>query len=194
MKIFKKFALLVAALLIFAGNAEAKIVTFGLKAGMNVNKLHFNKEITNDLSQSFGWQAGPMVEANVPIIGLAFDAALMYARMNNTVPDAGKNFLMLPINIKYKFNLPAVSHYLVPFIYTGPDFGFKLDKNIKDAVETKTCQVAWNVGLGVELINHLQLAASYGFGINNIAKHVGITPVNYNLKNNYWTVTAAWLF
>lgn len=209
MKTLKRIAIVLAALILFAGNAEAKILNFGIKAGVNVNKLHFNKEFAQDLisnDNSTGWEAGVMAEANVPLIGLCFDVSLMYARMNNNTQaytqnmifngkEAGRNFLMLPINIKYKFNFPAISRYLSPFVFTGPDFAFKLDKNTLQYMKTKTCQIAWNVGLGVQLIRHLQIAASYGFGINNIADKMGANTVNFeNVKNNYWTVTAAWLF
>lgn len=214
MKTLKRIALIAVALLVFAGNANAKILSFGVKAGLNVNKLHFSKTAIQDLTSknnSTGWEAGVMAEANIPIIGLGLDVSLMYARMNNSTQsyfqnnngtmeefngkDAGKNFIMLPINVKYKFNLPVVSKYLVPFIFTGPDFAFKLDKNILDNMKTKTCQVAWNVGLGLELVSHLQIAASYGFGINNIADKLNLAnSTDLNIKNNYWTVTAAWLF
>lgn len=211
MKTLKKLAVCLAALLLFAGTANAKILSFGVKAGLNVNELHFNKDFANDLiskDNSAGWEAGVMLEANIPIIGLGFDASLMYARMNNNTQaydtsegivfngkNAGRNFLMIPINVKYKFNLPVVSNYISPFIFTGPDFAFKLDKEILNSVKTKTCQVAWNVGLGIEFIKHLQIAASYGFGINNIADKLKLAnATDLNVKNNYWTVTAAWLF
>ena len=215
MKTFKRIALVVMAVLLCAGSADAKILSFGIKAGLNVNKLHFDKKVVSDLmssSNSTGWEAGVMAEANVPVIGLGFDVSLLYARMNNSTwasytvdnqisglsgKTVGKNFLMLPINIKYKFTLPVVSHYLSPFIFTGPDFAFKLDKNIISEMKTRTCQVAWNIGLGLELFQHLQVAASYGFGINNIADKLPDNFVNttdLNIKNNYWTVTAAWLF
>lgn len=81
-------------------------------------------------------------------------------------------------------------------IFTGPCFSFKLDKSLMD----KTFQCAWNIGVGVELFKHLQIAGSYGFGINDIAKGVfksqdiNVNLVQLKAKNNYWTVTAAWLF
>lgn len=211
----KKICLIMAMLMAFAGSASAKIVNFGVKAGMNVNKIHFNKDALNDLEpNSTGWEAGVMAEFNIPVIGLCFDASLMYARMNNSQPDInvigadgapytlvdggkiyGKNFLEIPINIKYKFQIPVVASIIKPYIFTGPNFAFKLDKDVLDALETHTCQVAWNVGLGVELINHLQIGASYGFGINNILDnndYLNVADIKAN--NNYWTVTAAWLF
>lgn len=211
MKALKKIILVVAALFMFAAPANSKIVDFGIKAGLNVNKLSFNKDFADNLmskSNSTGWEAGVMAEFNVPIIGLAADVSLMYARMNNSPSNAvlpgegefnganaGKNFLMIPINLKYKFQLPVVSKYIVPYIFTGPDLAFKLDKEIIGAMKTRTCQVAWNVGLGVQLVSHLQVGASYGFGITNLASKTGlINASDANVKNNYWTVTAAWLF
>lgn len=205
--------LLLVAAVMCAGTANAKIASFGIKAGLNVNKLHFSKNAISDLtspSNSTGWEAGVMAEFNIPIIGLGADVSLMYARMNNATQayyesngtmeafngkNAGKNFLMIPINLKYKFNLPIVSKYLVPYIFTGPDLAFKLDKNILNSMKTKTCQVAWNVGLGIELCQHLQIGASYAFGINNIADKLNVVnATDLKVKNNYWTVTAAWLF
>lgn len=211
MKTLKKIVLIVASLLILSAPASAKIVDFGIKAGLNVNKLSFNKDFPKDLisnSNSTGWEAGLMAEFNIPIIGLGADVSLMYARMNNNASDAissnggdfdganaGKNFLMIPINLKYKFHLPVVSNYIVPYVFTGPDLAFKLDKEILGAMKTRTCQVAWNVGLGVQLVRHLQIGASYGFGITNLAKKTGlINASDTKVKNNYWTVTAAWLF
>ena len=211
MKTLKKIVLIVASLLIFSAPVSAKIADFGIKAGLNVNKLSFNKDFAKDLisgGNSTGWEAGVMAEFNIPIIGLGADVSLMYARMNNTASDAvssdgdefdganaGKNFLMIPINLKYKFNLPIVSKYLVPYVFTGPDFAFKLDKEIFGAMKTRTCQVAWNIGLGVQLVSHLQIGASYGFGITNLASKTGLVQASdAKVKNNYWTVTAAWLF
>lgn len=213
MKSFKK--ILLVAIMIFStaviANAQFR---WGIKAGMNVNKIHFNNQITEDFinkGNSTGWTAGLMTEFTVPLIGVGMDVSLMYARMNNAADDEittvdnntevsegklyGRNFLELPINIKYKLTLPAVSNLVKPMIFTGPNFAFKLDKNVLKEMKTKTCQVAWQIGLGVELINHVQIAGSYSFGINNIAdKTMGVDAVDIKAKNNYWTITAAYLF
>lgn len=214
MKTFKRIAIVMAALLIFAGSAEAKILRFGVKAGANFNKLSFNSSIGSDIKDkgnSAGWEAGVMVEGNVPLIGLGFDLSLMYARMNNQgtiynendelVFDAGKNFLMIPLNIKYKITLPAVGSIVAPYIFTGPNFSFNLDKNTFTYMKDKKCQIAWNFGLGVELFRHLQVGASYNLGMGKIGNSIvnsvlGTTQqdMKYTVKNNYWMVTAAYLF
>lgn len=209
MKLVNKILVVVAVLMFATGSADAQF-RFGIKAGLNLNKLDF-KELDNNLdgSNGCGFTAGLMTEFQVPVIGLCLDASLMYTRMNsesgilNTSDENGlvdenvetaKNFLEIPINIKYKFTLPVVNNIISPYLFTGPSFAIKLDKNTLDSFKSKTCQVAWNVGLGVELIKHLQVSASYGFGINNVAKYVGVNAQDLKVKNNYWTITAAYLF
>ena len=183
----------------------------GIKVGMNVEKMHFSKE-TFKPDNGCGFTGGFMAEFIVPAIGVGLDGSIMYTHLNSKslnlpdLPDAdvktGRNFIEIPINIKYKLTLPAVAAIIKPYVFTGPDFAFKLDKNPKRTIEniaTQTCQIAWNFGLGVELFRHVQVGASYGLGINNIAK---LSKVNeylpnvkdLNIKNNYWTITAAYLF
>ncbi len=229
----KKIAIAAALVLGGTGMAQAGQFAFGIKAGLNVNKLKFNKDIASS-SNSCGWTAGVTADFTVPIIGIGADLSLMYSRMNNASgvtyatdgstlanpsqatlgtdlvdPNAaenvyGKNFLEIPLNIKYKFNIPVVASVFKPYVFTGPQFGIRLDKGVKDIinnVESRTFQMNWNVGLGVELISHLQVRASYGIGCNSVVKKLTTEATGINVsddvakvKNNYWTVTAAWLF
>ena len=53
--------------------------------------------------------------------------------------------------------------------------------------------MAWNFGVGVQLFQHLQIGASYVLGITKAVKYVQ-DAAGIDGKNNYWTVTAAWLF
>jgi len=210
MRIFWK---VIAAIMIVmfgyqAANAQFR---FGIKAGVNLNSFHINdiKENFND-DNGCGFTGGVMTEFTVPVIGICFDASLMYTHMSATTtiytmndngdafefaPEttSSKDFFNIPINIKYRFGMVPV---VKPFIYTGPDFAFKIGGD-SDVFKTKTFQCAWNIGIGFEVFNHLQIAGSYGFGINNVFKN--FAP-EYNLtedlklKNNYWTITAAYLF
>ncbi|MCH5229191.1 MAG: PorT family protein [Muribaculaceae bacterium] len=182
------------------GVADAQF-RFGVKAGLNVNHLSTNTQDILDKNNQAGFTAGVMTEFEVPIVGLCFDLSLMYTRMNSNVFSDdeeqtidNKNFIEIPLNLKYKFKLPVVSSFLSPYIFTGPSFGFNLDKHTYDYFKTKTFQSVWNVGLGLELIKHLQIGASYGFGMNNIVKMIEPDVEPVKLHNNYWTVTAAWLF
>ena len=189
MKVLKRFMVVLIIAMIGVGTANAGL-RFGIKAGANVNHLSFKGNDNLDNNKA-GWTAGVMTEFQIPVIGLCFDLSLMYSRLNGL--EDNKNFIMIPLNLKYKFSLPVVGSFLAPYIFTGPSFDFKLDKSTYSALKTKTFQAVWNVGLGLELIKHLQVGASYGFGINNISKKVLDNPT-VKLHNNYWTITAAYLF
>lgn len=190
-------------------NAD-KLFRFGVKAGVNINKMHLSNVATNlDEKNRAGFTAGLMTEFKVPIIGLGFDASLMFTRLYSKTQvqtldiarSAGEttlnqSFFEIPINLKYKFEFPAVASIVAPYIFTGPSFAFRVSGN-DNWFKTKTFQPSWNVGAGVELFRHLQIGASYSFGISNIYKAVvteeGVSD-NIKLRNNYWTVTAAYLF
>ncbi|MDE6271551.1 MAG: PorT family protein [Muribaculaceae bacterium] len=227
MNTIKKILIALCVILASAGIAQAKPIAFGVKAGLNVNSIKFNKDIKDLVSSdnSCGWTAGVMADFTVPIIGIGCDVSLMYSRMNNSsnveynrpiIPGDvvsgstvvanydndnlyGKNFLEIPINLKYKLTLPVISNYLKPYVFTGPNFAFRLDKSVSNSlqnIKSRTCQVAWNVGLGIELVNHVQIGASYAFGINNVVEKITneINVADIKAKNNYWTVSAAYLF
>lgn len=230
MTTIKKLLLVVCALAMGVSMASAKPINLGVKAGMNVNKLSLDKDLGSS-ENSCGWTAGVMAEFTVPIIGIGCDLSLMYSRMNNSskvhyngkIPSSagsilgstsaavaadnadlyGKNFIEIPLNIKYKLSLPLVASIVKPYAFTGPNFAFRLGKSVKDQIrelESRSCQIAWNVGLGVELFNHVQVGASYAFGINNVVKTINkvadttVNPTDIKARNNYWTVTAAYVF
>ena len=203
MKNFKHLiiAAIVAVFAVGQANAEFR---FGIKAGLNVNKLHLTN-LPNNISSDnqCGVTAGVMTEFTVPIVGIGFDLSLMYTHMNNEIQEGaaegavGKDFLEIPLNLKYKFKLPVVSSFLSPMVYTGPTMAVKLDKSTFKELSTKTVQMGWNVGVGLELLKHLQVSGGYTFGINNVAKNIPVLGDNIGkikVKNNYWTITAAYLF
>lgn len=198
---FTKHLIAVALIMAFTCAQANAFFRFGVKAGLNVDKMHFNEQ-TFDATNRCGFTAGVMTEFTVPIIGIGADLSVMFTRMNsrpyqivNAVEEkasVGRNFLEIPLNLKYKLNIPVVASIIKPMIYTGPTLALKLAKN-DNFTQTKTAQWGWNLGIGLELINHLQIAGGYTFGINNIAKHFA-DVTNVKVRNNYWTVTAAWLF
>ena len=132
----------------FALPADAQI-RFGVKAGLAINDLKFNKELVNSSNRK-GFTGGVMAEFTVPVIGLGMDASLMYARRSfeiaqpnepgfsssyeTMVTTDNRDYLSIPINLKYKVNFPVVSKIIVPFVTTGPDFSILLSKkNLSNA-------------------------------------------------------------
>jgi hypothetical protein len=107
------------------------------------------------------------------------------------------DYIEVPINFRWNIGLPIVGKFVTPFLTTGPDFSFLVsNKNVKDAWNKKTFDFAWNFGVGLKLVDRVELAAAYGLGItSNASSDSALYGKNIaDGKNRVWTVTAAYLF
>lgn len=195
----KKISVILLLVALFAGfSAQAKF-SIGPKLGVNIDKMHISGDNLKSGNRC-GFTGGVEAEYVAPVLGLGVDVSLMYTRMNTTVKTpfgeekAGSNFFEIPLHLKYKLGIPAVASIIKPYVFTGPTVAFKLGN--AGYSETRSTQWGWDLGLGVELIRHLQIGAGYTFGINKFMKYNDNVTVANDIKvrNNYWTVTAAWLF
>lgn len=203
MKNFRHLFVALLLAMVCSAGAQAQF-RFGLKAGMAVNKLSFDKS-TFDSDNRAGFTGGVMVEFTVPVVNLGFDASVLYAQRsvdiyNNdgSVSDTDhRGYIDIPVNFKWKMSILGTGKIISPFLTTGPDFSFLCSKqNFKDAWESRKFDFAWNVGAGVQLFNKLQVAASYGFGLTNStnALHGSNVIKDFKGKNRSWTITLAYLF
>lgn len=201
-KIYKLF--LVAVILVATSISANAQFHFGLKAGVALNSLNFSN--LQDVANTFtnkenraAFTGGVMAEFEVPVIGLCFDASVLYVRrisdipgQDNAVLKNNRDYIDIPVNLKYKIGLPIISKFLRPYVLTGPDFGILVSKKaIENAYKNKAFDFAWNFGAGIELLSHVQIQASYGLGLSNV---IGNSDSKIEGKNRYWTVTAAYLF
>lgn len=178
----------------------------GPRFGVDISSLRFNKDIFNQENR-LGFTAGLQGEVNLPL-GLGFDASVMYVHRdvdgiihdgeNSATVSLSRDYLNIPVNFKWRFVLPKVSSIIIPYIFTGPDFAF-LTSNSKDSTvwsSGRKVDIAWNVGLGIELIRHLQISGTCGMGmtklVNTDTSNAWVSGLDG--RNNKWTVTAAWLF
>lgn len=204
----KKSRITIALMLIvalFTGLTAKADFGVGPIVGVNINKFSVDKNVF-DSDNRAGFNIGATAEYVAPIIGLGVDLSLMYAWQQAEIEEMDfshtvkSNFFQIPLHVKYRLSLPAVGHIVAPYIFTGPNVAFRLG-GADDYFKTKNTQWGWDLGLGVKLINHLQIGAGYTFGINNIVNKTkflenlpAIPTDNIKVKNNYWTITAAWLF
>ena len=201
-----KFSILLLVVAFCTGlSAQAKF-GFGPKVGVNVNQMSISGTNLFDSKNNCGFTGGLTAEYIAPVIGIGADISLMYSYMSTKVENAvgsktvHGNFFEIPLHLKYKLSLPAIESIISPYIFTGPSVAFKLSDGDSYA-STKKTQWGWDLGIGVELIRHLQIGAGYTFGINNLAKntaeildHQVTVSDDIKVKNNYWTITAAWMF
>lgn len=216
MKLLKGLLTLVLAATVSLSAAAGDIFRFGPRIGTEVSSMKLNSDVFNADNRA-GFTGGLMMEVNVPLINLGFDLSVMYVHrvnanslkngISDTNPDQlemlgndnyrKRDYIEIPLNVKYKFGLPVVGKIVSPYIFTGPSFAFLASKKaINAAYENKSFDVSWNVGAGVQLFNHLQVGASYGFGITKTVSKISNLSQGATIdgKNNYWTITAAWLF
>ncbi len=211
----KSIKRLVAAVVMIAALTvpAAAQISFGPKVGIAVNDMKFNKDVISADNRA-GFTGGLMLEVMLPIANLGIDASVMYVHRQVDVitgydkennanivaknESKGRDYIEVPINFKWKIGLPIVGKFVSPYLFTGPSFAFLTSKKaITDAYKNKSFDMSWNFGFGVQLINKIQVGASYGIGLTKAAQATiddDIKPVNIEGKNRYWTITAAYLF
>lgn len=194
----KKFFAMAAVMLLAVLPANAQF-SYGLKAGLNMSKVSFDKNSGIDRDSKTGFFVGPMAEITVPLIGIGVDAALLYDNKVVNAEDTNKtlHYIDIPINLKYTLGLGDMASV---FVTTGPQFAFNIgDRNIWHGdYKLKTSEFSWNVGLGAKLINHLQIAYNYNIGVGKTAD---VTPqgvangiVAGKMKNNTHQISVAYMF
>ena len=189
-------ALMIAVRIGMAMPAQAQLIKFGVKGGVNLAKADFNK---SDLkTDNFtGFFIGPMAEVNIPVIGLGIDASLLFAQRGISVSEGDdtytikQNGIDIPVNLKYNIGLGSL---LGLYLAAGPDFYFDFagNKTIEGTkTDKKRAEIGINVGAGIKLLNHLQLGANYNIPLGDTAKLEG-TDASYKTKT--WQVSVAYLF
>ena len=179
----------------------------GVKAGVAINELKFNENAFSSSNRA-GFTGGVMLQFIAPIINIGCDASVMYTHRQNRINfteegeatsgmTVNSDYIEVPINFRWNIGLPIVGKFVTPFLTTGPDFSFLVsNKNVKDAWNKKTFDFAWNFGVGLKLVDRVELAAAYGLGItSNASSDSALYGKNIvDGKNRVWTVTAAYLF
>lgn len=195
--------LLVVLVLAVAGTVTASAqFSIGPRIGLNVNKMHFNSSVL-DTDNCAGFVGGVEMEFMLPVIGFGFDLSLLYVHQSSDskVKELDeesfekKDYIEIPLNLKYKISFPIISKFVKPYFFTGPSIAFLTSrKAISEAYHNKKVDYSWNLGFGVEVLNHLQVSAHYGIGLNNTLEKLDVNAEKIDCKSRSWTITAAYLF
>lgn len=161
---------LITILFIFMAAAVSAQFRYGLRVGGVF-------ETPNGFwSGGSGFAGGLTCEWESPRSGLALGASVNYERRTidydgyvtidrgwSTPDDAGGDFIAVPLEVRYKFMLPALKELAGPYVLTGPDIAVRLNRASGHPVH-----VGWNIGVGFDVISHFQVSGGYRFGINNV--------------------------
>ena len=201
----KKILTLVVLLATITVAAQAQ-VKFGVKGGLNITNMKFDGSVA-DKSNQAGFFIGPTVKFTLPVVGLGIDAAALYDQRSAKVGDEKikQQSIQVPVNLRYGIGLGSTASI---YIFAGPQFGFAIgDKsnNVFDnALEwrLKDSNLSANVGLGLMLLDHLQVSANYNIAIGttgefDVIKTTGSTiwdNVTGKAKANAWQLSVAYFF
>ena len=132
--------LMVAVALMMAAPAQAQLIKFGVKGGLNLTEIDMKGSANWWEENTTGFFIGPMMEVTLPILGLGVDGAVMYSqRGNNATKQQG---IEVPVNLKWSFGLGSM---LGAYLAAGPDFYF----NFKDFGSEQTAAKLNEKGIAV---------------------------------------------
>ncbi len=200
----KIFALVVLlATVTVASQAQVK---FGVKGGLNLTNMKFDNSVV-DKSNQTGFFIGPTVNFTLPIVGLGIDASALYDQRSAEVNDETlkQKSIQIPINLRYGFGLGNTASV---YVFAGPQFGFAIGDKTTNLVSNaldwrmKDSNLSANVGLGLMLLNHLQISANYNIAMGttgnfNVLKDVpdaAWKQVTGKTKANSWQLSVAYFF
>lgn len=173
-------------------------ITFGVKGGVNISKVHLNKDVINPDNVT-GFQIGPMAEFTVPLLGIGMDAALLYSQKGLEYESESykSDYLDIPVNLKWKFGLPVVKGYFTAGPYAsfriGGDKVWDIPGDVVGKFKSKNFGAGLNFGAGVELVKHLQVGFNYDLGLTD--NYGGVDELSdVKGKSRGWSITAAVLF
>lgn len=187
--------LMVIACLALAIPAQAQI-KFGVKAGLNVSKLHLSENIVSKDNRA-GFFVGPTAEFTLPLVGLGIDGSVLYNQfgVNSEEGTSTKKSIEIPINLKWTVGFSSL---IGAYVAVGPQFGFNVgDRWFNNVCEFKKNTTSFNVGAGLKLLGHLQVGANYNFALKDNGKIHGDDIEDLGtigFKQNTWQVSVAYLF
>ena len=200
----KKILTLVVLLATITVAAQAQ-VKFGVKGGLNITSMKLDKSVA-DKSNQAGFFIGPTVKFTLPVVGLGIDAAALYDQRSAKVLDETlkQQSIQIPINLRYGIGLGSTASV---YIFAGPQFGFAIGDKVtelaNDAADwrLKDSNLSANVGLGLMLLNHLQVSANYNIAlgttgevdVNNAINTAWNTAIG-KAKANDWQLSVAYFF
>lgn len=174
-------------------------VRFGLRGGMTVGELRFDRNII-DSDNRVGYTAGALVDIGIPVVGLGIEASAMFTHRNTRLTDGGRTFkrdyLDVPVYARYRLPISGLQNVFAPLAFTGPTFSVLFDDNGTTNFDNRKTCLSWDVGLGADLFKHLRLTATYAIGISKAMSYIDreYTGDVIDGKDRYWTINAAWLF
>lgn len=195
-----RVALLLAAMILAVATPATAQVRFGVRGGVTASDVKKTANLL-DTRHHTAYNAGVMLDMNIPKVNLGLEVSAMYRFQNNVKHEGGVEFykrhhIDIPVYARYRLAIPGVERVVAPVVFTGPNVSLLLKDNKDLDCDEKTVRMSWDIGAGVDLFKHLRVTASYGIGMRKAMEVVGKDyegqPVQG--KDYSWNVSAAFIF
>lgn len=189
---------------------KAQQVKFGVKGGVNLSTLSFENH-DYDVHNKVGFFVGPTAKMSLPVKGLGLDASVLYDQRSGEAflqIAGGRNYwttikrhhITVPINVRYDIGTRNFGF----FVFAGPQVGFNVGGSEPTRMdygdwEPRSVVFGMNAGLGIMIIDHLQLSANYNLVFKKDAD-ISINRDNSDYryvdtsKMNAWQLSLSYYF
>ncbi|MDR3188928.1 MAG: PorT family protein [Prevotellaceae bacterium] len=190
-----------AALVGLGATAQAKMLAFGVKGGINMPSFETN--LGNfESDANVGFHAGVFGQLNIPIIGLGVQPELLYlsqsvSYINKEQNNASKSasYLDIPINITWGIDLKVVR----PFIAVTPYLRYSFSEvetyvttaaasgQAPEPQKLNSFDYGLGAGAGIDLFSKIQLMGRYSWGLSDL-----VSSGNYKVRS--FTLSLGYIF
>lgn len=208
----KRICLILACVLLSfqSVSAQSDVFRWGITAGGNISKVKGDGSGFMNTGWKYdssgGYFVGLTARVSFPILNLGIDASFTYSQEMADIESYGVSvtdklrYFCIPMHLRYDFELPVLSEIVIPFAFAGPQVNLALNefdtqKLFKKDPETSkstydldleyvTKKTVWKVdlGFGVILFNHVQLAYLYSIPLQD---SFSFKTVYDDSKNNF---------
>ena len=197
----KIFTVLFVAAVMVAMPAQAQLVKFGVKGGLNVSSMKFNESVFES-SNKAGWFIGPTLQVSLPIGGLGADISAFYDQKILGMGDEEtikQKSVLVPVNLRWKFGLGSMAGI---YLAAGPQFGFNVGddnfslKAVDRTFQLKKSNLSVNLGAGVYVTKHVEVGFAYNIPLGDTGDVTVLSGAKeaFDFKTNTWQVSAALFF
>ena len=197
----KIFTVLFVAAVMVAMPAQAQLVKFGVKGGLNVSSMKFNKDVLES-SNKTGWFIGPTLQVSLPLGGLGADISAFYDQ-KTLGTDADETIkqksILVPVNLRWKLGLGSMAGI---YLAAGPQFGFNVGddnfslKAVDQTFQLKKSNLSVNLGAGAYVTKHVEVGFAYNIPLGDTGDVTVLSGAKeaFDFKTNTWQVSVALFF
>lgn len=201
----RKFITLIIAFMPLMVTAQLR---YGISVGGSWSRPVLSDAPGYSLKNGSGFRGGLVLDYTLPGDRFAVSAAVLYERVNSRllipginaegVPAVntagfGRNFIEVPLYFQARHWLHVFNGLVAPTVFTGPSFRFAIGSRGETPLQQRRFQPGWDVGLGIDCFNFIQISAGYRFGLGNAVDAFEGCP-SARLHTSGWFLQTIMLF